>query len=265
MTRKKMRKNTGHGNEDQVLRIAIIGVIVLFLIGAVIVGTRLLNPKPETAEGVRKLNEMDKLDVSEVESEIDALEASEQQTRDERSKRPNEEKFEDALIIGDFIAQGLYEQDVLDESFVLAEAESCVHDPDGTGVTDGVRAVIQAQPEVLFLELGINDTIVEGASEDTFESDYKAVLEQLKSQLPDTKIYVNSILPVADQALNEHAGYSNAAAYNRILKALCKQEKVVFIDSTGLVQPEYYKGDGRHMTKDYFTLWAAYMADVAKL
>ncbi len=265
MARKKAKKNARYGNEDRVLRFAIVGVAALFLLGGAVIGVRLMNLRPDATEGMQILKKMDALDADEAEQEIDALEASEAELAEERSKRPNSEKFQDALILGDFIAQGLYEQDVLDESFVLAEAESCVRNPDETGVTENIEKILQAQPKVLFIELGVNDTIAEGSSASVFESDYQAVLEKLQAGLPDTAIYVNSILPVGEAALEADEGYSNIGAYNKILKALCRQAKVVFIDNTSLVQDAYYKNDGRHMTKDYFTLWADYLADAAKL
>ena len=40
---------------DKVLRFAIVAVILLFLIGALIIGTRMMNPRVDATEGVKKL------------------------------------------------------------------------------------------------------------------------------------------------------------------------------------------------------------------
>ena len=42
---------------DKVLRFAIVAVILLFLIGALIIGTRMMNPRVDATEGVKKLTE----------------------------------------------------------------------------------------------------------------------------------------------------------------------------------------------------------------
>ena len=113
MARSKRTKNKRQNNEDIVLKMAIILVVVLFLLGAAVVGLKSMNPRPDITEGVAKLEEFHKVKVSEVEKEVTALEEAEAAELEARSKRPNSEKFENALILGDFTAQGVYEQEVL--------------------------------------------------------------------------------------------------------------------------------------------------------
>lgn len=262
---KRKTKPSKQHNEDKVLKMAILAVIVLFITGFIAVGIKMLNPRPDTTEGMDRLEAMSKINVEETQKEIDAIDEAVAQADEERAKRPNSEKFQDTLILGDFIAQGAFEQGVLDESFVLATNVSCVHDMDGTDVTKYIEEAAAAKPKVLFIELGINDTIAEGGSADLYESEFRAFLEKVKNQLPDTTLFINSILPVQQKAIDENPGYANVDEYNQRLKKICKEEKITFIDSTGLVKDEYYKGDGKHMAKDYFTLWIALLADVAQL
>lgn len=262
---RKKTKATKHNNEDRVLRMAIMAVIVLFIMGAIAIAFRMLNPRPDTTEGMDRLEEMAKFSVEETEKELGQIDSALKKADEERAKRPNSEKFQGTFILGDFIAQGAYEQGVLDESFVLATNVSCVHDPDGTDVTTYIEEAVQAKPKVLFVELGINDTIVDGGNVRGFESDFRELISKLKKQLPDTRLFVNSILPVQQKAIDENPGYAKAEEYNQCLKTICKEEKLVFIDCTDLVKDELYKGDGKHMTKDYFTLWIARLADMAQL
>ena len=175
MARSKRTKNKRQNNEDIVLKMAIILVVVLFLLGAAVVGLKSMNPRPDITEGVAKLEEFHKVKVSEVEKEVTALEEAEAAELEARSKRPNSEKFENALILGDFTAQGVYEQEVLGESFVLARESSCVHDLEGTGVAENLEEAAAKKPEVLFLLLGVNDAALENGSAAIFEEDYAAL------------------------------------------------------------------------------------------
>lgn len=265
MARNAGKENQRRSNEDQVLRTAIVLVIVLFIVGAITVGIKSLNPRPDTSEGMKKLKAMEKVDVSEVESEIAVLDEAEASALEEKSKRSNKEIFKNTLIIGDFIAQGLYKQEVLGKSFVLAGESACVHDTVTTGVADNLAAAVKAKPKVIFIELGVNDAALEGGSADVFEEDYRTFLEQVKGQLPDAKIYVNSILPVGQKAIEEAPGLANIPEYNEHLKTLCREMNVAYVDNSSFVTDEHYKDDGKNMKKKYYTAWVKYMVQAADL
>lgn len=265
MARSKRTKNKRQNNEDIVLKMAIIFVVVLFLLGAAVVGLKSMNPRPDITEGVAKLEEFQKVKVSEVEKEITALEEAEAAELEARSKRPNSEKFENALILGDFTAQGVYEQEVLGESFVLAKESSCVHDLEGTGVAENLEAAAAKNPEVLFLLLGVNDAALENGSAAIFEEDYASFLEQVQEKLPDTKIYVNSILPVQQKAIDEAEGLRDIPEYNVRLQEVCKEAGVVFVDNRDLVKEDCYKDDGKRMRQRYYTAWIKRAVEVAQL
>lgn len=252
-------------NEDRVLRTAVAAVIVLFLLGALIVGIKSLNPRPDTTEGEKKLAQMERTDLGTVEQELEELDAKEAAAQEEKDKRPNSEKFENTLILGDYIAQGLYEQEVLGESFVLASEDASVAGMDDAQMITNLEAAAKQKPKVLFLMLGINDVTMEGGSADTFEGNYRAFLERVTEKLPDAKIFVNSILPVTEEAAAETSAYANIPEYNKRLQALCKEAGAIYIDNDSLVKDEYYKDDGTHMKKKFYKLWAKQMATAADL
>ena len=55
---------------DKVLRFAIVAVILLFLIGALIIGTRMMNPRVDATEGVKKLTELGDANVQKIDAKI---------------------------------------------------------------------------------------------------------------------------------------------------------------------------------------------------
>lgn len=118
---------------------------------------------------------------------------------------------------------------------------------------------------MLFLAYGMNDIKAARGNAKAFAKAYKAVLERLKESLPDTRIYVNSILPVRQSVIDENEWYGNIGEYNKKLEALCEKEDVTFIDNGSLVKEEYYTEDGIHMQPDYYTEWVNHMAEVADL
>ena len=263
-SRKKTRDQRQH-SEDKVLRLAIILVVLLFLAGAVVVGVRYMDPRPDITEGMKKLDEFDRVKASEVEQEVAELEQAEAEELEKRSKRPNSEKFQNTLIIGDFTAQGVYEQEILGESFVLARESACVHDPDGTGLTEKLDEAAKKNPQVVFLLLGVNDAALDSGSASVFEEDYQAFLNQVKEKLPDTRIYVNSILPVQQKAIDETEGLRDIPEYNERLSKVCKEAGAVYVDNSDLVTEECYKDDGKRMRQRYYTAWIKRAVEVAEL
>ncbi len=264
-TKINYNKNNRRSNEDQILRMAIAAVVILFVAGAAFVGIKSLNPRPDISEGMKRLETMDQADVSAVEEEIAALDKAEAEELEAKSKRSKEEIFENTLILGDYVAQGVCDQEVLSQSFVLAKEEASVTDTASTGVTEKLAEAAEKEPKVLFLVLGVNDAAMEDGNADSFGEDYQAFLEQVKSSLPDTKIYVNSILPVQAQAIEEASGLARIPEYNEKLKAVCREMNVAYIDNSSLVKDEYYKDDGKKMKKKYYTAWVKEIAQAADL
>ena len=87
------------------------------------------------------------------------------------------------------------------------------------------------------------------------------MLQEIEKALPDTEIYINSILPVQSKVIEENSDYGNIPEFNERLARLCEEEGAVFIDNTNLVKDEYYTADGIHMSPDYYPGWVDHMAD----
>lgn len=260
-----MGKNRRFGEEDKVLRFAVAAVIVLFVIGIAVIAVRMMNLRVDASEGEKKLEELSKVDVQKIDEEIQALEKAERMADEEWQNRPDNEKFAGSLILGDSITQGLYVYEVLDASLVTAKKGVGMRSPEATGLSDMLNQVISAKPQKLFIALGMNDIVAAGGDADAFAADYKVVLEQLMAGLPETEIYVNSVLPASQAAISKDARYAKVPDYNAKLKALCEEENVPFIDNTGLVKEEYYEADGIHMKKVYYQEWLNQMAVEADL
>ena len=175
------------------------------------------------------------------------------------------EKFANALVLGDSVTQGLSEFGILDAAYVQADRGTGVSEAADNKIEEHLAKAEDLKPQVLFLAYGMNDIEATRGDAKAFAKTYKAVLDRLKESLPDTRIYVNSILPVKQSVIDENEWYGNIGEYNKALEALCEKEDVTFIDNGSLVKEEYYTEDGIHMQPDYYTEWVNHMAEVAGL
>lgn len=260
-----MRKRRRVREEDRILRYGIMVGVFLLMVGVIVVAVRLRQLRADTTEGEKRLKEMAKADVQEVDAKIRKLEKEERKSSREWQNSSYNEMFSECLVLGDSISQGLYIYDYLDDSLVNAQKGIGVVSPEETGFDKVIGQVIAAGPEKLFIALGMNDTISAEADAEVFKEAYLAALHQLEEGLPNTQIYVNSILPVSQTAVQADERFACVSDFNAELKELCENEKIVFIDNTELVEEDYYEEDGIHMSSDYYPEWLEHMAEAASL
>lgn len=250
---------------DVVLRLAVMAMIVWMIIGGIVFAVGVMNPREDPRKGLAKLQQMEKLDTAKIDGQIAELEEAERVADEAWANRTTSEKFANSYVLGDSITQGLYENQALDKSFVTAEQDTGVCETEVSMINNHVSRAVEVAPQVLFLSYGQKD--IEAASGDAgiFKIAYRRVLEELKEKLPETRIYVNSILPVTQEVIDEDELYGNSPQFNTELLELCEEEGVTFIDNGSLVKDEYYTEDGIHMTADYYVEWVNHMAEAAEL
>ena len=285
MKKRTMEKENQAEERRKKILMEIAGTVVVLTVIVSIGLSHLGTDKVNTSAGVKAIKKLEKADVSEVETKISNIEKEEKQATEDWQNRPLSEKFAHAVILGDSITTGFTVYDVLDTSKVVAEKGMHL---DQTG--DLIRTAAELKPEVLFLALGLNDISGTDGDTDAFIEKYKAVLANVREQmpdavlyincvlpvsaqkeeeepvyanLPDTAIYVNSILPVQQDTAAEQPAYANIPQYNEGLKSLCDELGITFIDNTEIVKDEYYEQDGEHMKAEYYPIWAEHMAEVA--
>ena len=176
---------------DKVLRFAIVAVILLFLIGALIIGTRMMNPRVDATEGVKKLTELEDANVQKIDAKIQELEQTEADEAAAWKAKSAKEKMDGCIVLGDSTALGFRQNDILSKSQVKSKDGAMVSDAEGSGLNELLTAVTEADtaPQKLILCIGA----VSGETADTFAANYKSFVEQVKAALPDTKVYVCSI------------------------------------------------------------------------
>ena len=214
---------------------------MLLLAAGIVYGvTRLTSSGADTEEGIAYIKAAEAEDITVIEQKIAQLESQDGGEEDTRSAK---EKFASSVVMGDSITEGLVEYDVLSASSVVSKIGVHLDELD-----DQVAQVKELNPQVIFLTFGMNDIIENGEDTERFRSDYEALVKQIQEEVPDAHIFVNSIFPVLDTAVE-----------------MCTKLQIGFIDNTELVSDRYYEEDGIHFKAEFYPLWADRMAEVASL
>ncbi len=128
-----------------------------------------------------------------------------------------------------------------------------------TGVLNRIDEVVKAKPDRIYLLIGINDLIA-GQSVNKIETNYKQILDTLKTRSPHTKVYVQSLFPV-NTALTSHP-LKNATIkeLNKRLKDLANLYNYRFIDiypdlvEFGQLNKDF-TFDGIHLNGEGYRIW----------
>ena len=132
------------------------------------------------------------------------------------------------------------------------------------GVASRLHSVLQGKPKALFLMAGTND-ILEKETLPTVLHDYIDLINLVRETSPETKLYVQSLLPVNETFSNEKlSGMTNTiASFNVQLRHYCERHHVGYINifklfvrhGTNEMRREL-TSDGLHLTPFGYKVWA---------
>lgn len=250
------------------IRWVLIGVGILLMIILAAEGiSNLGKQKIDTAEGLEIIQKAEAADITVIENKIASLELSSVITADEDADavdtRSLKEKFDSSVIMGDSIAIGFSEYGVLNSSSVVAEIGACIQNEDA--VKAQIETVKEMNPQMLFLCYGINDIKDDNMTAKKFVNNYKKIIIYIQEELPNTKIFVNSIFPVQNIAIEEEENYKEIDTYNEKLGEMCDDMQIAFLDNTELVSGQDYEDDGIHFVPKFYKEWAEKIIEVAEL
>lgn len=122
-----------------------------------------------------------------------------------------------------------------------------------------IPTLLAANPQKIFIMAGANDLIV--SSEDDFTDDYIKLVKEIKYQLPNAKIFIQSILPMNSNAGNKRVETSKILETNNQLRTMAQIHNIVFVDlyrrySDMDTMPSKYSSDGLHLKEEAYDIWA---------
>lgn len=240
------------------VRLAIVAVLVLAL--AIMLIRLMVTTFPKKAEkvdtetGVEYVVSRENEDVSTEEDTVkEAQELSAATSADTTKPEITDGNFKaaykDILIVGDSLVKSIVEYEILDSSQVIAEIGASTH-----YLGDVSEEIIEENPRFLVLHFGENELDSEEAAP-AFISRYKQRIQYLQEQLPNTSIYIDSILPVTEKGERIEPPTVHIDYYNEQLKQMAADLGVYFIDFTPqfeTYETEYHDADGIHMLASFY-------------
>ncbi len=166
-----------------------------------------------------------------------------------------------AMAIGDSMAEGLSCYGVLNKENVIFTRGRRIDNMEKD--LDGVKSY---NPNYLFLSYGCNDILSWGSNYQKFINYYREKLNFLKEELPNTKIIVNLILPVGENAVKSRSQYQYLNTYNEELVKLLNELGIDYLDNSEYLKEREnpYANDGIHPKSYYFFRWGENMANYLK-
>ncbi|WP_270179369.1 GDSL-type esterase/lipase family protein [Alkalihalobacillus sp. CinArs1] len=128
-----------------------------------------------------------------------------------------------------------------------------------TGVINRIDEITKANPERLYIMIGINDMIA-GQSIEKIEANYKYILDLLKKQSPNTTVYVQSILPINRNLTKHNVRNKDITTLNEQIKNLTRLYDYHYLDlhpdflKYGQLNKEY-TFDGLHLNGEGYKVW----------
>ena len=131
------------------------------------------------------------------------------------------------------------------------------------GVLDRLDEVVESKPAKVFLMIGIND-LAGGLTEKQILANIKCIIREIRRKSPDTKVYLQSLLPVNPdfRVFPDHVDKSvQIKNINIVLRRMAEDYEAVFVDLYPLfigvgdkLDPDY-TNDGLHLTGAGYSVW----------
>lgn len=167
-------------------------------------------------------------------------------------------------FMGDSITGGLSYYGLLREEQVISRLGMTLKK--AAGELDWVR---ENQPENIFLLFGSND-LGPNVTNESFITDYRAMIAALRAAAPKARIYAQSVMPVtAREAGNRpHLSASRMDELNRELYQMTLEEKVNYVNIRKVLQlhedETLYEPDGLHFRSAFDRYWLDYLIEQTK-
>lgn len=135
------------------------------------------------------------------------------------------------------------------------------------GVLKRLKDITDRKPSKVFILLGIND-IGKDIPDAVIADNYLKIVKEIHSKCPQTKIYVESILPVNPTIRRFPQHYDkeeHVLAVNKLLKANAKAGDYTYVDIFHLFADNKerlnseYTIEGLHLKPQAYVVWVAYL------
>ena len=125
-----------------------------------------------------------------------------------------------------------------------------------------------AQPAKLYILIGTN-ALVQPGNDDSFLAYYGKMLDDLRTALPNTTFYVQSVLTATQEKVSDTLpglAPDRIAVINAAIQQLCAERgcyyldlSAEFADDAGYLAADFAQPDGVHLTVSGYSKWVSYL------
>ncbi len=128
------------------------------------------------------------------------------------------------------------------------------------GVLNRLDEIFKSQPQKVFIMIGINDLMSNKSINQTL-TDYKHILSSIQNQIPNTEVFIQSVLPVNNKITRYWQNNNNVFKLNQKLEELAKEFQNQYIDLFSHLSDSenqldaQYTLDGLHLNGQGYLVW----------
>lgn len=126
------------------------------------------------------------------------------------------------------------------------------------GMSNRVDMIKNVKPEKVFIMGGIN-SLNNNNINDVIKQ-YEVLINRIQHEMPNTKIYIESVLPITKKQEERVVGNSTIVRFNKMLMELAEKKELIYIDlhssyfRDGCL-PDTLSKDGIHLKPEAYDIW----------
>ena len=228
--------------------VVIIGIVIFIALSGQNITT------DDIKEGRAYIEGLEATDTASVEEQVKELRKKERKAALESGDLDVWSQFTDIAILGDSRAVGFYSYNLVDESRVFATGGATIRD-----IEQYTDQLVALNPSSIIFCYGLNDiSIGYWDNVDDYIAEQDQIIVDLKEAMPNTTIYINSIIPAIDPAFERSEKWRDIPEWNDAIRQHCEDNNIPYIDITEDVEAheDLYDVDGIHMQKAFYEYWA---------
>lgn len=184
----------------------------------------------------------------------------------EVQENSSSDHYKNAMFIGDFVISGVSGFGFASESQVIA-SNSMTSDK----LSEYMDQFVAGSPDSVYIMVGINDLNYGSRSVDDIYNYEKTFIEELKSKLPDTEVYVLSVLPISKRfESSSKVKQTNIDALNSKFSDNAASLGITYVDVAGVFKDgtgylgSSYTDSGYNLKSGYYAFLLNAIAGVVK-
>ena len=174
-----------------------------------------------------------------------------------------ESEGKDIIFLGD----SLTDNNEWAESFPeLNIGNQGIGDDTTSGVLHRLKETTNLKPSKIFIMIGIND-LFNGVSRDVILKNYTSIIEEIRKDIPNTEVYIQSLLPTNSDLTYSNVDNDDILWLNENLRKLASDNGYAYIDLYSLFEDEnnnlnkQWTIDGIHLNGPAYEVWETALKD----